>query len=61
MATKTESVPSLVNVLRTARADVTAFFDRGIDFAEKRSKLLSKSVFKLARTFTKRLAGKRAK
>lgn len=57
MATKTETVPSLLHVLRTARADLKAFFDRGINLAEKRTK----SVFKLARSVTRRLGGKPAR
>lgn len=57
MATKTETAPSLLNILRGARADFTAFVDRGIDAAEKRTKLSAKSLFKFARTITKRLAG----
>ena len=53
MATKTASSPTLLNVLRTARADFKAFVDRGIGRAEKRSK----SVFRFARVLTKRLGG----
>lgn len=58
MASKTETAPTLLNVLRGARADFTAFIDRGIDAAEKRTKLSAKTLFKLARTITKRLGGK---
>jgi hypothetical protein len=61
MATKTETAPSLLNVLRTARADVTAFVNRGIDAAEKRTRLSAKSLFKFARSITKRLAGTKRK
>lgn len=57
MATKTESSPTLLHVLRTARADFKAFVDRGIDAAEKRTKATAKSLFKLARTVTKRFGG----
>ena len=57
MATKTETAPTLLNVLRTARADFTAFIDRGIDAAEKRTKLSAKNLFKFARSITTRLAG----
>lgn len=53
MATKTESSPTLLNVLRTARADLRAFVDRGIGRAEKRTK----AVFRFARSLTKRLGG----
>jgi hypothetical protein len=52
MTTKTETRPSLRHFLEAARADLKALFDRGITFAEKRSK----AVFKLARNLTKRLA-----
>jgi hypothetical protein len=57
MATKTETVPTLIHVLRTARADFTAFIDRGIDAAEKRTKLRAKSLFRFARVITKRIGG----
>lgn len=53
MATKTETTPTLLHVLRTARADLKAFVDRGIDLAEKRTK----RVFRLARSLTKRIGG----
>jgi len=55
MATKTETqtTPSLFNVLRTARADLKAFVDRGINLAEKRTK----SMFRFARSLTKRIGG----
>jgi hypothetical protein len=55
MATKTETqtVPSLVTVLRTARADLEAFVTRGIDLAEKRTK----AAFRFARALSKRIGG----
>jgi len=53
MTTKTETrVPSLRSVIEAARADLKAFFERGIGFAEKRSK----AAFRFARKLTKRLA-----
>ncbi len=53
MATKTETTPSLLQVLRTARADLKAFVERGIDLAEKGTK----GAFRFARSLTKRLGG----
>lgn len=52
MTTKTATRPSLRHFLEAARADLKAFFDRGISFAEKRSK----AVFRFARSMTKRIA-----
>ena len=57
MATKTETTPSLLHVLRTARADLKAFVERGIDLAEKRTK----GAFRFARSLTKRLGGAASK
>jgi hypothetical protein len=57
MASKTETAPTLLSVLRGARADFTAFIDRGIDAAEKRTKLSAKALFRVARTITKRIGG----
>lgn len=58
MATKTETqTPTLLNVLSTARAELKALVDRGIDLAERRTK----AVFKLARSLTKRIGGARTK
>ncbi len=58
MTTKTETrIPSLRSVLEAARADLKAVIDRGITFAEKRSK----AVFRFARSLTKRLGAKPAK
>jgi hypothetical protein len=53
MATKTETTPTILHVLRTARADLKAFVDRGISRAEKRTK----SMFRFARSLTRRLGG----
>lgn len=56
MASKTESqIPTLVNVLKTARAELEALVERGIDLAEQRSK----RVFRFARSVAKRLGGAR--
>jgi hypothetical protein len=52
MTTKTEARPSLRSIVEAARADIKAFFDRGIARAEKRSK----AVFRFARNLTKRIA-----
>jgi len=54
MTTKTEARPSLRSIVEAARADLKAFFDRGISRAEKRSK----AVFRFARNLTKRIAAK---
>lgn len=56
MASKTESpTPTLLNVLSTARAELKALVERGIDLAEQRSK----RVFRFARGVAKRLGGAR--
>ena len=52
MTTKTEARPSLRTIVHAARADLKAFFDRGITVAEKRTKAL----FRFARNLTKRIA-----
>jgi hypothetical protein len=58
MTTKTETrIPSIRTVLEAARADLKAFFDKTITFAEKRSK----AAFRFARSLTKRLGAKPAK
>jgi hypothetical protein len=54
MTTKTEARPSLRNIVEAARADLKAFFDRGISRAEKRAK----SVFRFARNLTKRISAR---
>jgi len=61
MTTKTASRPTLLNVLRGARADVRTFVDRGINAAEKRTRASAKTLFRFARKITKRLGGGRAK
>jgi hypothetical protein len=57
MATKTEPTPTATvrNALDTARAELKALVERGIDLAEKRSK----AMFRFARTLAKRLGGAR--
>ena len=57
MTTKTASRPSLLDVLRGARSDVREFIDRRIDAAEKRTRTNAKSLFRFARSLTKRLGG----
>jgi hypothetical protein len=55
MTTKTAptSTPTLLSVVASARAELHALLQRGIDLAEQRSK----AVFRLARSLSRRVGG----
>ena len=56
--TKTETAaPSLLNVLRGARADLKAFVDRRINAAEKKTRTTAKAAFRFARSLADRIGG----
>jgi hypothetical protein len=57
MATKTaaQAQTTILNAFQSARTELQALVQRGIDLAEKRSK----AMFRFARTLSKRLGGAR--
>jgi hypothetical protein len=59
MAIKTvpQTQTTLVHVIASARAELQALLQRGIDLAEQRTK----SMFRFARTVSKRVGGRKTK
>jgi hypothetical protein len=57
MATKTaaQAQTTILNAFQSARAELHALVQRGIDLAERRTK----AMFRLARTVSKRIGGAR--